>query len=192
VSEPSLQGLVRSLASGLVSSLQRNKIPATLSFTALVVTTAFALNSQYDEHDRYRHTILPDLQHAEGQFTIAMDDARTAINETWRLHYFLTAHNKARDVLRLAKSRWPRTRAGRQAHEQLVLYYELVNEQLAIIRTEMSVDEALDYIGEWEKARTKLHPLHEKWAIWVQFPEPGPKSFDQNGSESVVSKQWSR
>lgn len=163
----SVPGFLLSLADAFLAGLRHNKLPAILAVIALLVTTAFALNSQYDERERYRQVIFPDIERAEAQFVITMDDAKKAVNETWRLHYFIAAHSKARDVLRLARSRRPRTLAGIKAHDRLIRYYEFVTEHLAIIRTEMSIDERLDYLGEWEKTKAELQPIHDEWGTWV-------------------------
>src|SRR5204862_2349499 len=103
----SLSGFVKSLAVGCVEALRRNKLPALLATLALVVSSALALNIRFDERARYRSVILPDIEHAENQFFAAMDIAEQTPDELWRLQYFLEAHHRVRDVLRIAKSNRP-------------------------------------------------------------------------------------
>jgi hypothetical protein len=177
VSDPSVTQLIDSLFRNLLDNVRRNKLAASLAVIALLVTTTFALNSEYDERDRYRRVILPDIQRAETQFTQRIDDSKNAVNELWRLHYFLTAHNSAKDVLSLAKSRRPRTRAGKQAHNELIRYYELATEELAIIRTEMSIDESFDYLSAWEHESKVIQPIHDRWTRWINL-SPNPALID--------------
>jgi hypothetical protein len=139
-----------------------------LAALALVVSSGLALNIQFDERARYRSVILPDIERAEDQFSAAMNAAEQTSDELWRLQYFLDAHHKAKDVLRISKSNIPTTVAGRRAHAELIRYYELVNEELAIIRTEMSVNEKLDYISEWKMQHSQLSPIRERWASWIK------------------------
>ena len=94
-----------------------------------------------------------------------------APNDLWRLQYFLVAHGKAREILRIAAERKPTTPEGIRAHNELIRYYELVNENMAIIRTEMSVNEKLDYLAEWKIDQLALQPIRQKWLDWV-FPAP--------------------
>jgi len=164
----SLPGFVKSLAAGCTEALRRNRLPALLATFALVVSSALALNIQFDERDRYSLMILPDIEHAENQFFAAMDTAEQTSDELWRLQYFLDAHHKAKDVLRIARSNLPTTSAGRRAHTELIRYYKLVDEELAIIRTEMSVNEKLDYISAWKMQRAQLSPIRERWASWIK------------------------
>jgi hypothetical protein len=164
----SLTGFVKSLAAGSLEALRRNKLPALLAALALVVSSGLALNIQFDERARYCSVILPDIERAEDQFLAAMNAAEQTSDELWRLQYFLDAHHKAKDVLRISKSNIPTTVAGRRAHAELIRYYELVNEELAIIRTEMSVNEKLDYISEWKMQQSQLSPIRERWASWIK------------------------
>jgi hypothetical protein len=163
----SLAGFVKSLATTCVEALRRNKLPAWLATLALIVSSALALSIQFDERVRYSSVILPDIEHAENQFFAAMDTAEQTSDENWRLQYFLEAHHRAKDVLRIAKSNRPTTIAGRRAHAELIRYYELVDEELAIIRTEMSLNEKLDYMSEWKMQESELSPIRERWASWV-------------------------
>lgn len=163
----SLGGLLKSLAYGSFGAIRHNKLPAFLSAVALVVGTAFSVNSHFDERARYRALILPEIQRAEEQFFAAMHEAEENKNAGWRLQYFLLAHGKAKDVVRIAKSQLPSTAEGRKAHGELIRYYSLVNEELAIIRTEMSLHDSLDYMAEWKRENAGLLPIRERWFRWV-------------------------
>jgi hypothetical protein len=165
--EPTLSGLVRGLFSGVVAAVRQNKLAAVLALFACVFVSFLAFTIQYDERPRYRQTILPSIQKAESDFQITMDNAEHAPNDVWRLHYFLTGHLKARDALRVARDRQPTTSQGIAAHADLIRYYQLVNEEMAIIRTQMSVDVNMDYWAEWKRQREQLEPLHEKWRRWI-------------------------
>jgi hypothetical protein len=167
--EPTVRSFLASLAGNLIDTIRHHKLPAVLSLAALIFASTAALNSHYDERPRYRQTILPDIQRAENLFFGTIEDARGAVNETWRLHYFLTAHIRARQALALAKSRWPRTIDGVRAHGELVRYYELVTEELAIIRTEMSVNAGLDYLREWDIRSADLSRVRQSWVDWIQL-----------------------
>ena len=59
------------------------------------------------------------------------------------------------------------TDAGRKAQRELVRYYELVDEHLAIIRSEMSLYETYDYVAEWKERNNELIPIRERWLAWV-------------------------
>ena len=164
----SLGGFVKLLASGSLEAIRRNKVAACLSAITLVVSTALAVNSHFDERPRYRALILPEIERADSQFFAAIREAERTQNEAWRLQYFLAAHSKAKEVIRVAKSNIPTTPAGRKAHEELIRYYALVNEELAIIRTEMSLYETLDYMAEWKRQNAELLPIRERWIRWVK------------------------
>ena len=56
---------------------------------------------------------------------------------------------------------------GRKAQGELVRYYELVDEQLAIIRTELSFKESYDYINEWKRRDAELLPIRQQWLMWL-------------------------
>jgi hypothetical protein len=170
--EVSLVGLLRSLGIGFVGVLRHNKIAATLAGVALVATTLLAVNSQYDERPRYRQVVLPDIAEAEIQFSNLIQAAEQTNNDNWRIYYFIDAHQKARDILDLVRRRWPHTRDGIRAHEELVRYYELITEDFAIIRTQMSLDDKLDYMAAWRKAQAERRPIHEQWAKWVYGSSP--------------------
>ena len=166
--EPTLRGLIGGLLSGLVGALRENKLAAILALFACVFTSFLAFNARYDERPRYRQLILPNIERAESNFTITMDNAQHAPSELWRLHYFLTAHLKVKDVLRAARDRYPTTNEGLAAHREFIRYYELVNEEISIIRTQMSVDEQMDYWAEWKRRQAALQPIRDSWITWVR------------------------
>lgn len=164
----SLGGLLRSLAHAAVDGLRRNKLAALLAAVTLIVSTALTLTSQFDERARYHEIILPEIERAEIQFLSTIKYAEQAPDEDWRLYYFLSAHGKAKEVVRVAKLHWPSTSAARKAHRDLIRYYELVDEEFATIRTEMSVNENLDYWAEWKKREGELREIRDRWARWAK------------------------
>jgi len=162
-----LRGFIKSLISGLAESLRRNKLPAGLSAVALLVCTALAVTSEFDERPQYRQWLLPEINNAEARFFGIMQEAEQTPDELWRLQYFIEGHRRAKNVLQVARSRRLQTAAGRQAQKELVRYYELVVEELAIIRTEASLNESYDYMAEWKRRNAELLPIREKWIRWV-------------------------
>src|SRR5262245_27663010 len=159
---------LKSLVRSLTDSVRRNKLPATLSVIALILTTALAFTSDFDERPRFRKLALPVIAKAEQQFFTVMQEAEQESNELRRLHYFLEGHRRAKAALRVVRDERPVTVAGRKAHRELVLYYELIDEQLAIIRTEMSFNESFDYIAEWQHKNAELMPIRELWLTWLR------------------------
>jgi len=147
--------------------LRRNKLPASLSLIALILSTALASTSEFDERPRYRKLILPHIAKAEQQFFTMMEEAERQPDDLWRLQYFLEAHRRAKSALRVIRDEHPMTASGRKAQRELVRYYELVDEYLAIIRTEMSLNESYDYIAEWKERNNELMPIRERWLAWV-------------------------
>jgi hypothetical protein len=145
--EPTLSGLATSLAASVSSSLRHNKLAAVLAALTCVVVTSLAVAVQYDERPRYRETILPEIARAEAHFFRILEQADRASSELWRLQYFLAAHGKAKEILRIAAEDRPTTIQAIEAHKELIRYYSLVNENMAIIRTEMSINENLDYLA---------------------------------------------
>ena len=145
-----LQSLVRSSLDGL----SRNKLAATLSLIALVLTTALALTSDYDERPRYRKLILPEIHKAEQQFFTIMQAAEDEQNELWRLHYFLEGHRRAKAALRVVRAEHPMTPAGRKAQRELARYYdqEIRSGKILIAVEEQGPDAA----GHLERARQIL------------------------------------
>src|SRR3954467_682512 len=137
-----LMSLVRSAIEGL----RRNVVPASLAVIACLVTTGLVLTSDFDERPRYRQTILPDIEKAEGQFRAVMREAEQESQEPLRTLCFVEGHYRAKTVLRIANSQWPTTPEGKKAQHELVEYYELLNEEFAIIRSEMSLNPNYDYL----------------------------------------------
>lgn len=161
--EEFLRSLVRSLFDGL----RRNKLPASLSAIALILCTALAYTSDYDERPRYRELILPKINKAEQQFFVIMEQAEKEPDDLRRLYYFLEGHRRAKSALRVVKGAHLMTASGRKAHSELVRYYELVDEQLAIIRTELSFKESYDYMNEWKHRNAELLPIRRHWLAWL-------------------------
>lgn len=166
----SFSGFVKSVVGSSVEGLRRNKLPAFLSVLALGLTTVLAVTSDFDERPRYRQVVLPEIEKAERQFAEAMTEAEQTSNELWRIRYFIEAHRRAKAALRTIRSAHAMTSGGRKAHNELARYYELVDEELAIIRTEMSFNESYDYITEWKRKNTEMLPIRERWASWVNAP----------------------
>jgi hypothetical protein len=162
-----LTEFLASIVRSIVESLRRNKLPAFLSLIAVLVTTTLAVTSDYDERPRYRKFVLPAINKAESQFVDVMNLAETENTEPRRTLYFLEAHRRAKNALKVIQSERPMTSAGRKAQAELARYYELVDEQLAIIRTEMSNSESYDYIAEWNRKNAQLKPIRERWLIWL-------------------------
>jgi hypothetical protein len=166
--EPTLRGLLGALALGALNSIRQNKLAAALAVFACVGGSYLAVSIQYDERPRYRETILPDVKRAEAEFFKALDAADRASTDTWRLQYFLIAHGRAKDVLKIARESEALTPEGIRAHAELIRYYSLVNENMAIIRTEMSINQKLDFLAEWKKVRIKLDPIRNNWLAWIE------------------------
>jgi hypothetical protein len=173
----SLSALVKSLSQTFAEGVRRNKLAACLSTFALILSTALSLTSEFDERPRYRQTILPEIQRAEEQFLRGMQYAVDAPSDDWRIYYFITAHRSAKDVLRVAKSQYPVTAKGRRAHDALIRYYEFVNEELAIIRTEMSLHLDYDYMAEWNRRNVEFLGVREQWSRWVNDTGPPLRRF---------------
>src|SRR5207245_10209040 len=119
-------------------------------------TTALAMTSDFDERPRYRRFVLPEIEKAEKQFFDAMDEAAETSNDLWRVRYFIEAHRRAKAALRALRSAHAMTATGRNAHNELIRYYELVDEELAIIRTKMSLKDSYNYIAERQRKYTKI------------------------------------
>jgi hypothetical protein len=162
-----LNEFVKALARSVQESIRRNKLPASLSLIALILTTALALTSDYDERPRYRRTILPEIHKAEMQFFDVMHLAETEQAEPERTLYFIEAHRRAKSVLRVIRSERPLTPAGKNAQLELARYYDLVDEELSIIRTQMSNDETYDYIAEWKRSNASLQQIRANWLKWL-------------------------
>jgi hypothetical protein len=159
---------VKALSRSCIEGLRRNRIPACLSAATLVFIAALALSSDFDERPRYRETILPEIDRAESQFFHVMRESEQETSEPLRSLYFVEGHRRARAVLRVLRSKPPQGAAGRKAQRELTRYYELVDEELAIIRTEMSFVDSYDYIRDWKVWNTKALPIRERWVKWVR------------------------
>ena len=104
-----LADFLRSLIRSVLDGLRRNKLPACLSLVALVLTTALAFTSEFDERPRYRQLILPHIAKAEQQFFTMMEEAERQQDGLVRLQYFLEAHRRAKSAL--SKTRFRPARA---------------------------------------------------------------------------------
>jgi hypothetical protein len=155
------------LARSYNEGLRRNKLPVLLSAIALVLTATLAFTSDYDERPRYRQLILPKIEKAESQFFEIMREAERESDPDWRAAYFIEGHRRAKAALRVASEERPVTPIARKAQRELVRYYDLVDEELAIIRTEMSFNEKYDYFAEWKRRNAELMPIRERWVTWI-------------------------
>src|SRR5436309_10027317 len=150
-----------------LEGLRRNKLPAALSAVALALTTALAMTSDFDERPRYRRFVLPEIEKAEKQFFDAMDEAAQTSNDSWRVRYFIEAHCRAKAALRAIRSAHAMTDTGRKAHNELIRYYESVDEELAIMRTEMGFKVSYDYIAEWQRENAEMLAIRQRLASCV-------------------------
>jgi hypothetical protein len=162
-----LSEFITALLRSIVEGIRRNKLPVCLSVVALVLTTAFALTSNFDERPRYRRFVLPEIEKAEKQFFAQMREAEAETEEPARALYFLEGHRRVKNVIQVLESQHPMTEDGKKAQFELLRYYTLLDEQLAIIRTEMSTNDSYDYIGEWKRANAQLLPIREHWLRWL-------------------------
>src|SRR2546426_12736591 len=119
---------LQSVGRSILDGIRRNKLPASLSVVAVVLTTAFALTSDFDERPRYRRFILPEIEKAENQFFEAMGQAEQESREPSRMLYFLEGHRLAKKALRVIRSERPMTMSGRKAQSELFRYYEIADE----------------------------------------------------------------
>jgi hypothetical protein len=163
----SLTGLLVSILRGIAESLRTNKLATALAAIAFVTTSILAFSSQYDERPWYRQVLLPDINRAESLFESRMHDAEETTNENWRLSYFIDAQKRTREAVNLLKNRWPHTHEGVRAHLRLIQYYELLLEDFAIIRTQLSLDDGMDYMSAFRKSELERRPLHDAWLAWV-------------------------
>ena len=157
----------KALALSAVDGVRRNKLPVSLSLMALILTGALAFTSNFDERPHYRKFILPKIDKAEMQFFDIMSLAEKETTEPRRTLYFIEGHRRAKIALRIVRSERPMTAEGRKAQFELTRYYELVDEDLSIIRTAMSNDESYDYIGEWKRSNARLLPIRDRWLKWL-------------------------
>jgi hypothetical protein len=167
LSGPSLRDLVVGIGYSTLDGFRLNKLASVLALLGLIVFIPLTFGTRYDERPRYREVILPDIQRLESRFEAALKRSVDGPTAAWQLYHFIDAHRRAKDVLDGLKSRNPVTPSGRQAHDDLILYYELANEHMAIIRTQMSLALDLDFLARWEEARKEIQPLRDRWAAWV-------------------------
>jgi len=165
--ESSLTELLASILRGIADSLRANKIATVLAGIAFVTTGILAYSSQYDERPWYRQVVLPDIRRAESLFEGRIHDAEETANENWRLSYFIDAQKRTREAVDLLKNRWPHTHEGVRAHLKLIQYYELLLEDFAIIRTQLSLDERMDYMAAFRNSELARQPLRDAWLAWV-------------------------
>ena len=165
--EPSLGGLVKAVASSIGESIRQNKLSAFLALVALLVFIPLT-GIRYDERPRYRQVILPEIERLEGDYQAALRRSEDGPTDNWQLFHFIDAHRRAGDVLDYLRMRKPVTSPGIEAHGDLILYYELVNEHFAILRTEMSLAMDLDFLARWEEVELDLKPIHDRWLNWVE------------------------
>ena len=162
-----LAEFIKSLCRSVLDGVRRNKLPACLSVIAVILTTALALTSEYDERPRYRKFILPEIHKAEMPFFDVIRLAESESAEPDRTLDFIEAHRRAKNALKTIRSERPLTARGRNAQNELARYYELVDEEFAIIRTQMSYDDSYDYIAEWKRSNAELLPIRDRWLRWL-------------------------
>ncbi len=165
--ETSIRGLIGAVASSVAETVRHNKLPSVLALVALVVFVPLT-GIRYDERGRYRQVILPEIERLETLYQAAIKRSEDAPTDAWQLYHFIDAHRLAGDVLDYLNRRKPVTGPGNQAHGDLILYYELVNEHFAIVRTEMSLALDLDFLVRWKEVQRDLAPIYDRWATWVE------------------------
>ncbi len=173
VDEASIRGLIRAVASSVAEGIRQNKLSSILALVALLVFLPL-IGIQYDERPRYRQVILPEIEGLEARFQAAIKRSEDGPTEVWQLYHFIDAHRSARDVLEHLRTRKPVSGPGIQAHGDLILYYELVNEHLAIIRTEMSLAMDLNFLARWKEVEVELEPIYDRWSQWVSGESVSP------------------
>ena len=164
---PSIGRVGRLIAGSLISSLWSNKIASILSVVAFAIILPLTFGVKYDERPRYRQVLLPRVQVLEESYFNALERAEVAVDKTARLYHFLDAHRRALDVLEYVSSRSAVTAEGKAAHLALIRYYELVDEHFAILRSEISVHDEIDYLERWEQIKPGIQLLYARWASWV-------------------------
>ncbi len=165
--EPSVSGLVKAVASSIGESIRQNKLSAFLALVALLVFVPLT-GIRYDERPRYRQVILPEIERLERNYQGALRRSEDGPTDNWRLYHFIDANRRAGDVLDHLRTRKPVTSSGMEAHGDLILYYELVTEHFAILRTEMSLAMDLDFLARWGEVERELEPIHDRWLNWVE------------------------
>ncbi len=166
--QPSIAGIARSMVSSLVEGARKNKIASILALIALIVVLPLALTSRYDERPRYRQVILPGIQRLEQRYHAALERAAEEPSASRRVYHLIEAHERVVDVLDFIRSRRPVTPDGTRAHSELVRYYKLVDEYFAILRSEMSIDEDIDFLGRWEEISAEIQPIYDRWSTWIE------------------------
>lgn len=165
---PSIVGIGRLIAASLKNSLWANKIASILAVVALALILPLTFGVKYDERPRYRQVLLPRIQVLEKSYFNALERAGVAVDKTARLYHFLDAHRRALDVLEYVSSRSAVTAEGKSAHLALIRYYELVDEHFAILRSEISIEDEIDYLERWEQIKPDIQVLYAQWATWVE------------------------
>jgi len=163
----SIRGLTGAIASSVAEVIRQNKLSTVLVLAALLVFIPL-VGIRYDERPRYRQVIVPEVERLEALYHAAIDRSENGPTRTWQLYHFIDAHGRAGDVLDYLKTRKPVTGPGVQAHGDLILYYELVNEHFAILRTEMSLALELDFLSRWKEVERELEPIYHRWTDWVE------------------------
>ena len=166
--QPSIAGIARSVVSSLGEGVGRNKIASTLALIALIVALPLVLGTRYDERPRYRQVLLPDIQRLEQRYRAALERAANDESEAGSVSEFIEAHERAVDVLEFIRSRRAVTADGARAHSALIRYYRLVDDHFAILRSEMSIDEDLDFLSRWEEISTRIQPIYDRWSTWIE------------------------
>jgi hypothetical protein len=162
-----MRGLIVAIAASVAEGVRQNKLSTVLALLALLVFIPL-LGIRYDERPRYRQVILPEIDRLEALYHAAVDRSEEGSTDAWQLYHFIDAHRRAVDVLDYLRTRKPVTEPGITAHGDLILYYELINEHFAILRTEMSLDLDLDFLGRWKEVERELEPIYDRWTDWVE------------------------
>ncbi len=166
--EPYISDIARSIVSSLRESIRQNKLASSLALVAFLIVLPLTFGSRYDERPRYRQVILPDIERFEERYRGAIERAETAPTDIWRLYHFLDAHRSAVETLKHVRSKRTVTPEGTRAHAALIRYYELVDQHFAILRTQMSVDEEIDFLERWRDITRDIQPIHDRWASWLK------------------------
>ena len=161
-----MRGLIAAIASSVAEGVRQNKLSTVLALVALLVFIPL-IGIRYDERPRYRQVILPEIERLEVLYHASIERSEEGPTDTWQLYHFIDAHRRAVDVLDYLRTRKPVTGPGIQAHGDLILYYELVNEHFAILRTEMSLALDLDFLARWKEVERELKPIYDRWSDWV-------------------------
>ena len=166
--EPTLRGIALSIISSVVEALYRNKIAATSALIGLLVIVPLVLTSRYDERSRYRQVILPRIQQLEDRYRLSLELAGDSPSDSERVYYFLDAHQRAIDVLKFIRDRRAVTQDGQRAHLYLIRYYQLVDDHFAILRSEMSINQDIDFVARWDEVTQSLQKIYDEWSTWVE------------------------